>query len=152
MTIAKAERAEDQPKFLVKYTKLDDSSEYLERLLKSGYQYCLGIQPGAPITVGSLESEWRQLGTAIFFFKQPLFQDVFKKLKLRKIGAEIPQTIPTIEFRKFYSNMLGCGRGWYRAVLTPDDVMEWISFFEAKEARFAETIDVLGNGRFPWGG
>ncbi len=146
--IAKAETVDRQPRFLEKY-EADNTSSSFEALRQQGYRFCMGVRPGRRITVGSMWLEWRQLGTVIFFFKDEIPEDMLERLRVGKRNLNLKE-IPTVEYRKFYSQMSSVGRSWYKAALTPRDVKQWINFFEATSAQFCGIDVLVDQGRFPW--
>jgi hypothetical protein len=129
-TVAKAERLEDQPPFLEKFTMLDEPGSFYETLKKQGYTHYLDILP-ARVSVGSVLNEWRPLVSAVFFRGQPPAFDDLKE-------GRIQGTHPVIEERKFYAMMSGIGRGAASASLDAQEIVAWLGFFESKAGEVRE--------------
>lgn len=134
-TEPKAERPEDQPPWLAKFTSTFTGTgedgravdAFIKGLADQGYTHYMNLvrTPGKRVTIGTIDSEWAPLVAAAFFTREPTSDDF-----VALATGEVDEPVSVFEMRKAYSQMQTVGRGNACATLEPDEVAAWIEFFE----------------------
>ena len=154
-TKAKAETPETRPAFSEKLKGLGPNDEALSAWKQhkaDGFNTVLGVRSEGRITIGDIGSEWRPMGSTMFFLKcsqlGQLKDASLIEEALKSLGTE--SVVPASVYYKAYSYMSSCGRGWLGGMFTPSDVAEYIRFFECDKACFNTIDQLIINHKFDW--